>query len=124
MRLRKRAAWGFVALASGWGPSLTSAAFVDGVETFDGTTLDPATWQPYTEPVGAITQDDRLILSRDLSGRVDYVTRDVAVGIGQGVRVDFEILDPEECKRRHPLKRKLMSPISALSIPTSNTSRF
>ncbi|MEM7626188.1 MAG: hypothetical protein AAF333_11380 [Planctomycetota bacterium] len=93
MRLRKRAAWGFVALAAWWGPSLTSAAFVDGAETFDGTTLDTATWQPYTEPVGAITQDDRLILSRDLSGRVDYVTRDVAVGIGQGVRVDFEILE-------------------------------
>ena len=69
------------------------AAFVGGVETFDGTTLDTATWQPFTQPVADITQDGRLVLSRDRAGRVDYVTRDVTVGIGEGVRVDIEILD-------------------------------
>lgn len=69
-----------------------TAAFVNGVETFDGTTLDTTTWQPYSTGTASITQNDRLSLSGLISGdAADYTTRNVTIGIGQGVRVDFEI---------------------------------
>ena len=81
-----------IAAMSAVSTTLAEAAFLNGVETFDGTTLDTTTWQPYSAGTASIAQNDRLSMSGLVSGdAADYTTRTVAIGIGQGVRVDFEI---------------------------------
>ena len=75
-----------------------AGAFVNGVETFDGTTKDPATWDEYNQFDNAITQNDainfRFVLPPSPatgSVRADYTARTAPVGVGQGASVDVRV---------------------------------
>jgi hypothetical protein len=77
-----------------------TAAFVGGVEQFNGTTKDPATWDEYNTFMSdnALTQNDainfRFVLPPSpFPGSVhsDYTARTAAVGVGQGASVDVRI---------------------------------
>ena len=67
------------------------AAFVDGVERFDGTVKDTATWEEFTTVPGcSVSQDDRLIFKTGFgSDSIDYTTKNVTVGIGELVTVEL-----------------------------------
>lgn len=76
-------------------PAVAHAAFVDGVETFDGTTLDTATWEQLNlvDPT-RLTQDDAIRLNGSFPGGwIDYVTREQQVGVGQSLRADITLND-------------------------------
>lgn len=64
------------------------AAFVGGVETFDGTTLDNVTWQAYAAPGTTIGQNDALTISALGGTKGDYTTQSLQIGIGQSVSVE------------------------------------
>jgi len=69
-----------------------SGAFVNGVETFPGTTFDTSTWE---QTSGTVVQNNGLTITSGISGLTffgaDVTTRSVTVGVGQGVRADVTI---------------------------------
>ena len=66
------------------------AAFVDGVETFDGSVKDTDTWEEYVFNGSGITQNDNLTIA----SCADYTTQTVTVGIGQAVSVEVHYANP------------------------------
>lgn len=71
-------------------PRPAAAAFTGGVEPFDGTTLDPVTWEETVPPGGTIAQDG--VLTVDGGGtpdgpEADVTTRTARLGIGDTVSV-------------------------------------
>jgi hypothetical protein len=69
------------------------AAFVNGVERFDGTSLDLTTWER-ANPAAAFTQNGALTISGD-GNYSDYTTRGVTVGIGERVTADVALTAPQ-----------------------------
>jgi len=67
-------------------PHFASAAFVNGIESFDGTVKDTTTWEEYTKWGNPIYQDDKLFLE---NSSMDYTTKDITVGVGDIVRVEL-----------------------------------
>lgn len=68
------------------------AAFVSGVETFDGTVKDTTTWEEFTDTGTSISQDDTLEISAFDSGTgADYTTKTQTVGVGEKVRYEVVI---------------------------------
>jgi len=68
-------------------------AFVNNVETFDGTSKDTTTWEEFTRG-SAITQDGKLTLDASVDpsfGHADYTTRQVTVGVGGFVQADVTV---------------------------------
>jgi len=67
-----------------------SAAFVDRIESFEGSTKDDETWEEYTT-YAQFLQDDMLFLRTqpESLGMSDYTTRTVTVGIGEAVSVEI-----------------------------------
>jgi len=66
------------------------AAFVNNVETFDGNVKDTDTWEEYIPYGGKVTWDNQLILEATPPfSSADYTTKQVTVGIGEGVRVEL-----------------------------------
>ena len=65
-----------------------SAAFVNGVESFDGTVKDTDTWYEHMLNPGPsqITQNDNITLA---FGGSEYVTKTMTVGVGQIVSVEL-----------------------------------
>lgn len=63
------------------------ADFVDGVETFDGTTLDTVTWESHA--IDTISQNDELIFTNPRLRVTEHVTR--LFGIRSGERVQAEV---------------------------------
>ena len=61
------------------------AEFVDGVECFDGQTLDLDTWEPRF--IEGISQDDMLFMSHGC----EYTTRTVTVPVGGTVGADVTL---------------------------------
>src|SRR2546430_1369483 len=79
--------WTFAALACAFfNASHAVAAFVDGVERFNGTTKDLTTWEQFPVSGSGITQSDALNITG--SGDRDYTTRGIKVGIGQRVTAE------------------------------------
>jgi hypothetical protein len=77
-----------------------ATAFVNGVETFEGTTKDLATWDEYNTFMSdnAITRNGSLNFRYvpppgSLPGSVqsDYTARTAAIGVGQGAGVDVRV---------------------------------
>ena len=68
----------------------SEAAFVNGVERFDGTAFDTTTWeQRYNNSNGGISQNNALTLdATDGTYERGYVTRSLQVGVGGFVRAD------------------------------------
>jgi len=62
------------------------AAFVNGIESFDGSVKDTATWEEWIMDgvYGSVTQNDALTIA----SCADYTTKAVTVGIGQAVSVE------------------------------------
>ena len=71
------------------------AAFVNGRESFIGTTLDTTTWEPFSPFVGnAISQNDALrINSTGSAAYADYTTHTLTVGPGQTVRAQMTVIE-------------------------------
>jgi hypothetical protein len=90
----RRSAVAFLSLAF-VAASGARAAFVNGVETFGGTTLDTVTWKPLPAPSsfpGMFTQNDGLTVQTTGTGWVgEYETRSVRLGVGELVRVGVRI---------------------------------
>jgi len=83
----KMRVWLIVAWIASFAPLVSEraeAAFVNGVETFDGQVLDTSTWQVRYNSV--VVQNDALTIP---SGEV--VTADSLVPVGRGVRVDVVV---------------------------------
>lgn len=86
-----------VLLVLSWGAAWSGAAFVNGVDGFDGPIRDITTWELYegspnqvflqNDPNGMVHLD-----AYDYSPRVnsngDYTTIEVTIGVGAGVRVE------------------------------------
>ncbi len=72
--------------------TVASAEFVDGTETFDGSTLDSTTWESFGSASATITQDEQLVLVAPVGEAADYTTRNLSVNIGQSVSVDVAVL--------------------------------
>jgi hypothetical protein len=70
------------------------AAFVDGVETFDGSVKDTDTWEEWIMDgiYGSVTQNDALTIE----SCADYTAKTVTVGIGQAVSVEVHYANPSE----------------------------
>jgi len=67
-----------------------SAAFVDGIERFDGTVKDTETWEEYSSPPeGEVYQNNKLIFSNSTGEGIDCTTRNITVGVGDIVRVEL-----------------------------------
>ncbi len=65
------------------------ADFTDGVEDFDGTTLDTTTWESrFSRDTASITQDDELMINNPSLAFTDYVTRTESIRVGDFVRVE------------------------------------
>ena len=79
----------FVVALSALPPTPTRAAFVNGVETFSGTTFDLDTWEAYPPLIfGAISQSNGLTVNSNNSLTLaDYTTRQPLVRVGDRVRV-------------------------------------
>jgi hypothetical protein len=77
----------------------SEAAFVNGVERFDGTTFDTTIWeQRYNDSKGGISQNNAITLdATDGTYERGYVTRSLQVGVGGFVRADvtFDQMGPE-----------------------------
>jgi hypothetical protein len=77
-------------------PAATShAAFIGEKDSFTGTALDLQTWEAYKAyQRESIAQNDGLTLDGPPpgGGAIDYTTRAVSVGIGQGVRAGVQLL--------------------------------
>src|SRR5437773_2377401 len=74
--------------------AVARAAFVDGVERFDGTVKDLTTWEQYPASGAGITQNNALSIT--LAGYRDYTTRTTKVGIGQRVTAEVTVTTPSE----------------------------
>src|SRR5262245_34957225 len=68
--------------------STASAAFVGGVERFDGTSLDPATWSATIPSGSSITQNNELIITNP--ARYQAVSQ--MIHVGETVSADVKIL--------------------------------
>ena len=66
----------------------SSGAFINGVEQFDGTTLDATTWTPSIPASSTITQNNELIIT----GPARYTTNGIAIKVGDTVSADVKIL--------------------------------
>jgi hypothetical protein len=71
-------------------------AFVNGIETFDGSAKDTDTWEEWIMDgiYGGITQNDRLTIATCS----DYTTRTITVGIHEGVSVEVYYANPLEMR--------------------------
>ncbi|HEY7090271.1 MAG TPA: hypothetical protein VH518_19395 [Tepidisphaeraceae bacterium] len=73
-----------------WASGTARAGFSGGVETFDGTVKDTATWREQIVTAGNITQNNALQMNA-FGGRAEYTADGVSVGIGQSVRAEVTI---------------------------------
>jgi hypothetical protein len=79
--------------------SVVEAAFINGVERFDGLVRDSLTWEEYIDPFQRplITQNDALTISVPdpfaIATWADVTTRTLTVGVGGMVRVDVRAND-------------------------------
>lgn len=67
------------------------AGFHNGVESFDGTVIDTATWEVYTTGTASITQNDKLVFAAGNGGYTDVTSRDITVGVGQRARASLTV---------------------------------
>ena len=74
--------------------TIARAAFVSGVETFDGTTKDTTTWE-YYDPLGVIAQNGKLTVNATQAPgtfeEADITTRSLRIGIGGFVQADVTV---------------------------------
>lgn len=75
-------------------PEAAPAAFLDGVESFSGTTLDTSAWsQSIVANHASITQNNGLQFNFpvDEAGDAEVVTTQQTVGVGQWAQADFRL---------------------------------
>ena len=87
--------WAFLIAVGGLLVLPAKAAFVNGVERFDGTSLDLSTWERYDPAVSTFSQNDALTISGNGSYS-DYTTKSITVGIGQRVSAEVTLNVPPE----------------------------
>lgn len=69
-------------------PLVARGAFVNGIEHFDGTVKDAATWSEYKDGTGnLISQSNQLIINTATGFHAEYRSRSVTVGVGGFVQV-------------------------------------
>jgi hypothetical protein len=78
----------FLAISIGTFSSIASAAFVGGVERFDGTSLDAATWSATIPSGSSITQNDQLIITNPAR----HQTISQTIHVGETVSADVKLL--------------------------------
>jgi hypothetical protein len=88
---RTGAAWAILILVPT--ARLAPGAFVNGIESFDGTTLDTATWEIYSSQITKpVTQNNALTISTANTVIFsDYTTRSQTVKVGERVSVEVTI---------------------------------
>jgi hypothetical protein len=69
------------------------AGFINGVETFDGTVKDLATWEEFSSPGHTIVQHELLTYTSPPNGSTagDFTTRALTVGLGTTVSADVRM---------------------------------
>ena len=78
----------------GFFAAATQAGFVNGRESFTGTTFDTNTWEPFTLFGVTISQNNALRLT-SVSAGIDYTTKSLTVGPGQTVRTVLTMLQAD-----------------------------